>query len=70
VNTWEHYRTLSKYFYLDGIEVKPWIHKPFLSDKKCIEDVDPAKDELIDLRTKNLLQLAYNSKTLENFGAP
>ena len=67
----EHLETLQNsfkgYFYLDGMKVEPWIHNPFLSDINCIEDVDIAKDELIDLRTKNLLQLEFNSKSLGEF---
>jgi hypothetical protein len=55
----EHLETLQNsfksYFYPDGgVKVEPWIRNPFLSDIKCIEDVDLAKGELVDLRTKKL----------------
>jgi hypothetical protein len=59
-----------KYFYLEDIKTEPWVCNDFLSVKNCTEDVDVAKDELTELRTKNLLQMDYNSKTLENSGVP
>uniref|UniRef100_A0A7M4F4W3 Zinc finger BED-type containing 5 n=1 Tax=Crocodylus porosus TaxID=8502 RepID=A0A7M4F4W3_CROPO len=66
----EHLETLQNsfksYFYLDGIKVEPWIRNLFLPDINCIEDVNLAKDELIDLRTKNL-QLEFNSESLGEF---
>jgi hypothetical protein len=37
------------------------------SDINSIEDADLAKDELIDLRTKKILQLEFNSKSAEEF---
>jgi hypothetical protein len=58
------------YFHLHGIKVEPWILNFFLSDINCIEDTDLPKDELIDLRAKNLLQLEFNSKSLEEFWCP
>uniref|UniRef100_A0A7M4E8X6 DUF4371 domain-containing protein n=1 Tax=Crocodylus porosus TaxID=8502 RepID=A0A7M4E8X6_CROPO len=67
----EHLETLQNsfksYFYLDGIKVEPGICNPFLSDINYIKDIDLAKDELIDLRTKNLLRLEFNSKSLGEF---
>jgi hypothetical protein len=56
----EHLETLQNpfksYFSLDGIKAEPWIRNPFHSDINCIEVVDLAKNELVDFRTKNLLQ--------------
>jgi hypothetical protein len=59
--------SFKSYFSLDGIKVEPWIRNPFLSDINCIEDVDLAKDELIDLRRKISLQLEFNSKSPGEF---
>jgi hypothetical protein len=52
--------TLQTYFKIYFYGGGSWILNPFPSDINCIKDADPANDELIDLRTKNLLQLEFN----------
>ncbi|GFT66729.1 hypothetical protein NPIL_529531 [Nephila pilipes] len=44
--------SFEKYFNLDEITKKDelWIRNPFLCDIDCIDDMDLAKDELIDLK--------------------
>ncbi|XP_071044582.1 protein FAM200C-like [Parasteatoda tepidariorum] len=61
--------SLKKYFNLDEIKIKYelWIRHPFLCDIDCIDDMSLAKDELIDLRTKSLLKMDFDSKTLGEF---
>ncbi|GFU03693.1 protein ZBED8 [Nephila pilipes] len=61
--------SFEKYFNLDEITKKDelWIRKPFLCDIDCIDDMDLAKDELIDLKTKSLLKMDFDSKTLLEF---
>ena len=44
-----------------------WIRNPFLIDLNCINDEDPNKEELIDLRASELLKIEFNAKTLEEF---
>ncbi|XP_071037163.1 zinc finger BED domain-containing protein 5-like [Parasteatoda tepidariorum] len=55
--------SLKKYVNLDEIKIKDelWIRHPFLCD------IDLAKDELIGLRTKSSLKMAFDSKTLGEF---
>ncbi|GFT76191.1 protein ZBED8 [Nephila pilipes] len=61
--------SFEKYFNLDEITKKDelWIRNPFLCDIDCIEDMDLAKDELIDLKTKSLLKMDFDTKTLGEF---
>lgn len=61
--------SFKKYFNLDEENTKDemWIRNPFLCDIDCIDDLNIAKDELIDLRTKSLLRMDFNSKTLGEF---
>ena len=61
--------SFEKYFNLDEITKKDelWIRNPFLCDIDCIDDMDLAKDELIDLKTKSLLKMDFDSKTLGEF---
>lgn len=61
--------SFEKYFNSDGINIKDelWIRNPFLCDIDCIDDMNLAKDELIDLKTKSLLKMDFDSKTLGEF---
>ncbi|GFT49302.1 protein ZBED8 [Nephila pilipes] len=61
--------SFEKYFNLDEITKKDelWIRNPFLCDIDCIDDMDLAEDELIDLKTKSLLKMDFDSKTLGEF---
>ena len=49
------------------LRVKPWVHNPFLVDMNGIDDSDLAKDDLIDVRTKEMLRHEFYSKELEEF---
>ena len=66
-----HLETLKKsfqaYFCSDELRVKPWVRNPFLVDMNEIDDSDLAKDDLIDLRTKEMLRLEFYAKELEEF---
>ena len=55
------------YFGSGDLKVETWIRNPFLADIDCISDEDLAKDDLIDLRTKEMLQNEFNSKSLGEF---
>ncbi|GFS90762.1 reverse transcriptase domain-containing protein [Nephila pilipes] len=61
--------SFEKYFNLDEITKKDelGIRNPFLCDIDCIDDMDLAKDELIDLKTNFLLKMDFDSKTLGEF---
>ena len=55
------------YFNLDSLKSEAWIRNPFLIDLSGINDEDPNKEELIDLRASELLKIEFNAKTLEEF---
>jgi len=55
------------YFCSDDLKVQTWIRNPFLADINCITDADLAKDDLIDLRTKEMIRHEFNSKSLGEF---
>ncbi|XP_042223912.1 protein ZBED8-like [Homarus americanus] len=55
------------YFCSGDLKVETWIRNPFLADIYCISDEDPAKDFLIDLKTKEMLRNEFNSKSLGEF---
>jgi hypothetical protein len=67
----DHLETLQtafdNYFMLDDNNFDPWIRNPFRVDLNRIDDKDLAKDELIDLRTKQVLQMEFDTKTLPEF---
>ena len=44
-----------------------WIRNPFLADLNSIGDDDLAKDDLIELRTMQMLRSEFNSKNLAEF---
>nr|XP_042913767.1 protein ZBED8-like [Parasteatoda tepidariorum] len=44
-----------------------WIRNPFLCDIDCIDDMNLAKDEIIDLKANSLLKMDFDSKTLGEF---
>ena len=52
---------------LDSLKSEAWIRNPFLIDLNGINDEDPNKEELIDLRASELLKIEFNAKTLEEF---
>ena len=56
------------YFNLGSLKDEAWIRNPFLIDLNSIDDEDPNKDDLIDLRANKLLQIEFNATSLENFG--
>jgi hypothetical protein len=58
---------LEEVLYQDVVEIKHSLPLCFLSDINCFEDVDLTKDEVVDLRTKNLLHLEFNSNSLGDF---
>ncbi|XP_042236517.1 protein ZBED8-like [Homarus americanus] len=55
------------YFCLGDLKVETWIRNPFLADIDCISDEDLAKDDLIDLKTKERIRNEFNSKSLGEF---
>ncbi|XP_071033014.1 protein FAM200C [Parasteatoda tepidariorum] len=61
--------SFEKYFNWDGINIKDelWIRNPFLCDIDCIDDMNLAKDEIIDLKANSLLKMDFDSKTLGEF---
>ncbi|XP_042203602.1 protein ZBED8-like [Homarus americanus] len=60
--------TLFKGYFCSGdVKVETWIRNPFLADIDCMSDEDLAKDDLIDLKTKEMLRNEFNSKSLGEF---
>lgn len=55
------------YFCSDDLKVEAWIRNPFLADINHIDDADLAKDDLIDLRTKEMVRYEFQSKGLGEF---
>ena len=55
------------YFNLGSLKDETWIQNPFLIDLNSMDDEDPNKDDLIDLRASKLLQIEFNATSLENF---
>ena len=55
------------YFNLGSSKDEAWIRNPFLIDLNSIDDKDPNKDDLIDLRASKFLQIEFNATSLENF---
>jgi hypothetical protein len=51
------YSCIKRYFYPHGIKVKPWTRNPYLSHTNSVGDVDLAKDELTNLKTKSYYNL-------------
>ena len=59
--------SFESYFNLGSLKDEAWIRNPFLIELNGIDDKDPNKDDLIDLRASKLLQIEYNATCLENF---
>lgn len=61
--------SFSGYFNLEHLSqaVKTWVRNPFLLDLNSISDDNLCKDDLIDLRSKELLRLEFYSKSVEEF---
>ena len=49
------------YFNLGSLKDEAWIQNPFLIDFNSIDDEDPNKDDLIDLKASKLLQIEFNA---------
>ncbi|KAI6656166.1 hypothetical protein LOD99_1510 [Oopsacas minuta] len=64
----EHLDTLQNsftgYFSSRDLKVEIWIRNHFSTDVNSIDDSDLAKDDIIDLRTKEMLHCEFNSKSL------
>ena len=54
------------YINLGSLKDEAKIRNLFLIDLNSIDDEDPNKDDLIDLRASKLLQIEFNATTLEN----
>lgn len=67
----EHLSTLQRsfdgYFCQEIARKDLWIRNPFLCDLDNIDDSDLAKDDLIDLRTREVLRSAFSCNTLIEF---
>ena len=59
--------SLEGYFNLGSLKGEAWIRNPFLIDLNSIDDKDPNKDDLIDLRASKLLLIEFNAISRENF---
>ena len=53
------------YFNLDSFGGEAWIRNPFLVDLNSIDDEDHNKDDLFDLRARELLHIEFNTISLE-----
>ena len=51
----------------DDVNFELWIHNPFLADLNAFCDDDLAKDDLIELRTMQMLRSDFNSKNVAEF---
>lgn len=67
----EHLSTLQRsfdgYFCQEIARKDLWIRNPFLCELDNIDDSDLAKDDLIDLRTREILRSVFNCNTLIEF---
>ncbi|KAI6648614.1 Protein ZBED8 isoform X1 [Oopsacas minuta] len=67
----EHLDTLQNsftgYFSSGDLKVETWICNPFSTDVNSIDDSDLAKDDIIDLSTKEMLHCEFDSKSLGEF---
>ena len=52
------------YFNLGSLKDEAWIRNPFLIDLNSIDNEDPNKDDLIDLRASKLLQIEFNATSV------
>ena len=59
--------SFESYFNLSSLKDEGWIRNPFLIDLNSIDDEDPNRDDIIDLRASKLLQIEFNATSLENF---
>ncbi|XP_042236440.1 protein ZBED8-like [Homarus americanus] len=59
--------SFKSYFCSGDLKVETWIRNPFLVDIDCISDEDLAKEDLIDLKTNEMLRNEFNSKSLGEF---
>ena len=51
----------------DDLNFELWIRNPFLADLDAVCDDDLAKDDLIELRTMQMLRNDFNSKNVTEF---
>ncbi|KAI6647718.1 Protein ZBED8-like [Oopsacas minuta] len=67
----EHLDTLQNsftgYFFSGDLKVETLFRYPFSTDVNSIDDSGLAKDDIIDLKTKEMLHCEFNSKSLEEF---
>ena len=56
-----------KSYCLDDVNFELWIRNPFLADLNAFCDDDLAKDNLIELRTMQMLGSNFNSKNVAQF---
>ena len=59
--------SFDNYFGNDELQHDVWIRNPFLFNMETVDDSDMAKDDLIDLRHKELLKSEFQSKDLGEF---
>ncbi|KAL0879709.1 hypothetical protein ABMA27_003424 [Loxostege sticticalis] len=55
------------YFSSESLEKETWVRSPFLIDIDNISDEDLIKDDLIDMRSKELLKAEFHAKDLGEF---
>lgn len=59
--------SFDNYFGNEELQHDVWIRNPFLFNVESVDDSDMAKDDLIDLRHKELLKSEFQSKDLGEF---
>lgn len=55
------------YFSSESLEKETWVRSPFLIDIDNISDDDLIKDDLIDMRSKEVLKAEFHAKDLDGF---
>ncbi|CAG9564712.1 unnamed protein product [Danaus chrysippus] len=55
------------YFSPESLEKETWVRSPFLIDIDSISDEDLIKDDLIDMRSKEVLKAEFQAKDLGDF---
>lgn len=55
------------YFSSDQLDKETWVRSPFTIDMDTISDDDLIKDDLIDIRTKEILKAEFHAKVLAEF---
>lgn len=60
-------KSFDNYFMSSSPKPAAWIRNPFIVDMSSVDDDDMAKDDLIDMRAKEMIQHEFQTKNLGDF---